>query len=232
MSFFNCTKPILCRKKNVNVLDYQDLEGLLKIRLQIGNKILFSNFYTCIDRACLVWGLICAIIFLTAQFSPISWVTQAIVWSILTLAGSILTIAITLFWVKIEKLRWVLYSWITLMVAGAILTDLGIFLGWGQILMNLCHLWLALCAVGYLCTGLGLRSRAFLISSLLHVVGIFLLPYCGEWQFLATGLLMAANLLVFAEVQWDMRSPIEYALLTEEQKAFNRKQHKLRQTIS
>ena len=227
MTFFNFTNPILRRKQNA--LDYQDIQGLFKVRLQIGNKILFSNFYTCIDRAFMIWGLICATIFLTAQFSPLSWMTQAIFWSILTFAGSILTIGITLYWVKIERLRWVLYSWIVLMVSGAIVTDLGIFLAWGDILMNLCHLWLALCAAGYLCTGLGLRSRAFILSSLVHTIGIFLLPYCGGWQFLATGLLMAANLLVFAEAQWDMRAPIEYALLTEEQKQFNKQQYELRQ---
>jgi hypothetical protein len=51
----------------------------------------------------------------------------------------------------------------------------------------------------------------------------------GGWQFLSTGIVMAASLLMFAGVQWDMRPPIEYNLLTGEQKQFNEKQYQLRQ---
>jgi hypothetical protein len=118
------------------------------------------------------------------------------------------------------------------MLAGVALTDLGIFLGWGQVLLHLSHLWLGLCAIGYFCTGIGLRSRAFIISGLIHVLGIASLSYVAGWQFLATGLIMVANLFVFAESQWDMRLPIEnYGLLTEKQKQFNRQQQRLRQVI-
>ncbi len=228
MSFLNLTKPILRCKQEA--LDYQDRQGLLTIRLQVKNKTLFSGFYTRIDQVFVLWGLICAAIFITAQSSPISWITQAIFWSVLTTLGTLLMIVMTYFWVRVERLRWVLYCWVILMLGGVTVTDLGIFLGWGQILIHLCELWLGLSAVGYLCTGLGMRSRAFIISSTIHLLGIFLLPYCGGWQFLTTGLLMIANLLVFAETQWDMRTPIEnYALLSEEQTQFNKQQHKLRQ---
>ena len=97
--------------------------------------------------------------------------------------------------------------------------------------MNLCPIWLALSAVGYFATGLGLRSRAFMLAGLFHLLGIAILPLCIGWQFLATGLVMTANLLMFAETQWDMRPPIDnYGLLSEEQKDFNREQYLIRQT--
>ncbi|MGL5794861.1 MAG: hypothetical protein ACRC06_10725, partial [Waterburya sp.] len=107
------------------------------------------------------------------------------------------------------------------------------FCGWGQILMRLCHMWLGLSAIGYICTGLGLRSRAFIMSGLFHLFGILVLPFCLGWQFLATGLVMTANLWMFAETQWDMRPPIDnYDVLTHEQKAFNLEQYLIRQTES
>ena len=212
-------------------LDFQDRQGLLRFKLQICNNILFSSFYTRIDQVFVLWGLISAIIFFTAQFAPIDWITQAIFWSVLTLVGTLGMTWLTYFWVRVERLRWVLSAWIVLMLSGVIITDLGIFLGFGQILMRLCDLWLALSAVGYFCTGLGLRSRAFIISGIFHLLGIPLLPYCIGWQFLATGIIMAANLLVFAETQWDMRPPIDnYNVLSQEQKEFNRKQYLIRQT--
>ena len=119
------------------------------------------------------------------------------------------------------------------MLGGVIITDLGILQGWGLVLMNLCPLWLGLSAIGYFCTGLGLRSRAFIIAGIFHILGIFALPYCIGWQFLATGLIMTANLLMFAETQWDMRLPIDnYDVLTPEQKEFNREQYLVRQAES
>ena len=138
---------------------------------------------------------------------------------------------LTHFWVSVERLRWVLYAWIILMLGGIAITDLGIYYGSGTILMHLCYLWLGLSAVGYFCTGWGLRSRAFIMAGLFHIFEILILPFCIGWQFLATGLVMTANLLVFAETQWDMRSPIDnYSVLTEEQKEFNCQQYLIRQT--
>jgi hypothetical protein len=115
------------------------------------------------------------------------------------------------------------------MVAGVVVTDLSIFLSWGEILMRLCPMWLGLSALGYFWTAIGMRSRAFLLTSIVHLIGIALLPYVGGWQFLTTGLVMAVNLLMLAGVQWDMRPPIEYNLLTLEQKQFNKEQFQLRQ---
>lgn len=231
MSLFNFAEPIVRRKQHA--LDFQDRQGLLTLKLQIKNKTLFNSIYTRIDQVFVFWGLITAVIFFTAQFAPIDWITQATFWSILTGVGTIAMTVLTHFWVKVERLRWILYSWITLMLGGIVVTDLGIYYGSGTILMHLCHLWLGLCAVGYFCTGFGLRSRAFIMSGLFHIVGIAILPYCIGWQFLATGLVMTANLLMFAETQWDMRPPIDnYGLLSEEQKEFNRQQYLIRQTES
>lgn len=227
MSFFNPAEPILRTKQEA--LDIQDREVLLSIELKIGDKTLISAFYSRIDQAFVVWGLISAAIFSTAQFVPISWVTQAGFWSVLTLIGTVAMVLLTHFWVKVERLRWLLYSWVILMVAGVVITDLSIFLSWGEILMRLCPMWLGLSALGYFWTAIGMRSRAFLLTSIVHLIGIALLPYVGGWQFLTTGLVMAVNLLMLAGVQWDMRPPIEYNLLTLEQKQFNKEQFQLRQ---
>lgn len=231
MTFFNPSEPILRRKQHS--LDYQDRQGLLQIKIQIKNITLFSNLYTRIDQVFVLWGIITAIIFITAQFSPISWTTQSIVWSGLTLIGTIFTVGLTHFWVAVERLRWLLYTWAMLMLVGVGITDASIFLGWGQILLHLSHLWLGLCVIGYFFTGIGLRSRAFFISAIVHLLGMGSLSYVEGWQFLTTGLVAIVNLFIFAETQWDMRLPIEnYGLLTKEQKQFNCHQQQLRQAIS
>jgi hypothetical protein len=227
MTFFNPAEPILRSKQEA--LDYQDRQGLLRIHIELQGKTLVSAFYTRIDQVFILWGLISGVIFITAQFAPISWTIQAAFWTTLTVIGTFTMVFLTHFWVKVERLRWILYCWVTLMLGGVMLTDLSIFLGWGQILMNLCPLWLGLSAFGYFCTGMGMRSRAFILAGIVHILGISALPYVGCLQFLSTGLVMAVSLLMFAEVQWDMRPPIDYGLLTLEQKQFNEKQYQLRQ---
>lgn len=228
MILFNTAEPIIRRKQEA--LDFQDRQGLLQLKLEISDKTLFQSIYTKIDQVFVIWGLITAIIFFTAQFAPIDWITQAIFWSILTALGTGGMTILTYFWVKVERLQWVLYAWIVLMLSGIIITDLGFLLGSGEILMHLCHLWLGISAIGYVSTGLGLKSRAFIISGLFHAIAIFILPFCLGWQFLTTGLIMTANLLFLAQIQWDMRPPIEeYDVLNEEQRAFNREQYLIRQ---
>ncbi|MBD0361471.1 MAG: hypothetical protein ICV55_01570 [Coleofasciculus sp. C3-bin4] len=227
MTFFNPSEPIIRSKQEA--LDFQDRQGLLSLDIKLGDKTLISVFYTRIDQVFILWGLISAAIFITAQFAPISWVIQAGLWSILTLIGTVGMVVLTHFWVKVERLRWVLYFWVILMLTGVVLTDLSIFLSWGPILMRLCPMWMGLSALGYFGTGVGMRSRAFTLASIVHLLGIAVLPYLGGWQFLSTGIVMAASLLMFAGVQWDMRPPIEYNLLTREQKQFNEKQYQLRQ---
>lgn len=229
MSLFNSAEPIIRRKQHA--LDFQDRRGLLTLKLQIINKTLFKSIYTRIDQVFVLWGLITAVIFFTAQFATIDWITQAAFWTVLTVVGTVAMIILTNFWVTVERLRWVLYTWIVLMLAGVGITDFGLYSGSGTILMNLCPIWLALSAVGYFATGLGLRSRAFMLAGLFHLLGIVILPLCIGWQFLVTGLVMTANLLMFAETQWDMRPPIDnYGLLTKEQQQFNREQYLIRQT--
>lgn len=229
MTFFNSTVPPL-RRKQKN-LDFQDLQGLWRIHLQIGNTTLYSTFYTRIDQACIFWGLISAAIFFTAHFFPLSWNIQAALWSALTLIGTAVMVVWTRFWVKVERVSWVLYCWVILMLVGLVLTDLGIFLGWGNVLMRLCPLWLGLSAFGYFLTGLGVRSRAILLAGIVHLLCIFLLPYFCGWEFLIAGSVMVISLLILAEFQWDMRSPISYDALTLEQKQFNQQQHQLRRMI-
>ena len=226
MTCLPSSQPLLRKKQEY--LDFQDIQGLAKFDWKIGEISLLSGLYTRIDQVFIIWALICLGIFSTAQFFPISWYTQAIFWSILTLVGSIATVVLAWFWVSVEKLRWLVYAWVLLMLLGVAVTDMGIFLGWGQVLMYLCPLWLGLSAVGYLCTAVGLRSRAFSLMTVIHVGGIFLIPWCGAWQFLSTGALMGISLLILAELQWDMRPLVDYGILTPEQKLFNQQQSQLR----
>ncbi|MEL4895118.1 hypothetical protein [Crocosphaera sp. Alani8] len=205
MNLLDQTKPIIRRKQRD--LYCQEYQSLVSLYLKIAGKTVYSGLYSCLDQVCLIWGLIVAAIFLTAQFSPISWVTQAIAWSILTVAGTLAMMILTHFWVKQRRLNWILYAWVVLMVGGVTLTDCGIFLGWGMILTNLSHLWLGLCSLGYAITGLGLNSRALLLVSLGHLLGIFILPYVMGWQFLATAGIMVVSLVILAETQWDINVP-------------------------
>ncbi|MFE4106961.1 hypothetical protein [Almyronema epifaneia] len=227
MPFFNSAEPIL-RRKQPN-LDVQDLRGLLRIHWQLGDRTLLSNLYTRIDQVFVVWGWITAIIFGVAQFTLISWSDQAIAWSLLTLVGTMAMTWLAWFWVKVESLRWLIYGWASLMLLGVLLTDYGIFGPCGWILVNLCPLWLGLTATGYLIMGIGMRSRTFLLTALIHGLSILMLSALPQWQFLITGLVMSGCLMLLSEVQWDMRSPIESQMLAADEKAFNREQHRLRQ---
>ncbi|NJO77836.1 MAG: hypothetical protein HC827_04445 [Cyanobacteria bacterium RM1_2_2] len=226
MRLLNLAPPILRLKQSA--LDYQDQVGLLRIHWQIGNRTIFSRFYTRIDQVFIVWGLIIAIIFGVAQFCPINWTVQAIIWTGLTGIGTAGMIGLAWFWVTVERLRWVVHGWAILMSFGIVYTDLGILGGWWQLLPYLCPLWLGVSALGYLITGLGMRSRAFLVVGAWHLIGIVLLPHTGGWQYLSTGAVMTGSLLVLSEMQWDMRPPIDFNALTVEQKHFNQEQHRLR----
>jgi hypothetical protein len=220
-------QPIIRRKQHA--LDLQDLEGLLRIDIKIENVQLFSGFYTRIDRVFLLWGIIAAIVFSTAQFLTISWTSQAIFWSILTLIGVWRTWSLSWYWVTVERLRWVVYVWVGLMLAGIGLTNWGIFAGGWAILPHLCSLWLGLSALGYLATAWGLKSRALMISGFVHLGVIPLLAYAANWQFLLTGIVTAGSLFLLAEVQWDMQSNIAAQRLTAEQKQFNQQQQQRRE---
>ncbi|MEG3903379.1 hypothetical protein QUB19_16895 [Microcoleus sp. B4-C5] len=206
MTFFNYSVPPL-RRKQLNI-EVPELEGLWQVQFPLGKDRFYSQFYTCLDRTCLLWSLLLIPIFGTAQFFSVSWMLQAGLWSALSLVGTAAMVSMTYSWVKIERLLWVLYGWVILMLLGLLLTDLAIFLSWGKVLANLCPLWLGMSGIGYLGTGFAVRSRALLAASLLHLVGILILPYTGGWSFLFTGTVMVFSLLVLAELQWDMRQPI------------------------
>lgn len=227
MTDFKSVQPIIRRKQHA--LDIQDLEGLLHIHFQIKDLKLFSSFYTRIDRVFILWGGITAIIFLTAQFSIRNWTDQAVICSILSLIGSWGTCHLAWYWVTVERLRWLVYTWVGLTIGGVALTNWGIFGGGWIILPHLCLLWLGLSGVGYLVTAWGLRSRAFLLNGLLHLGAIALLPYIPTWQFLLTGIVTAGSLFFLAEVQWDMQSTTDSQLLTAAQKQFNQQQRELRE---
>jgi hypothetical protein len=169
----------------------------------VGSITLVSTFYTPLDQVCLIWGAISIGIFATAQFSPISWSSQAVWWSILALMGTLGMVVLTPPWLRKDGLGWVVDSWSFLMLLGVALTDLSIFLGWGEVLMRLCPLWLGLVALGYLGTGLGMRSRTLIITGLVHLVAIGILPYTGAMQFLATGIIMGGSSILLAVFQWD-----------------------------
>jgi hypothetical protein len=227
MIALSSAQPIIRRKQHA--LDIQDLEGLLHIQLKIKEVTLFSSFYTRIDQVFLLWGSITALIFCIAQFFPFNWAYQAGLWSVLTLIGSWGTFHLSWYWVTVEQLRWIVYVWVGLMLGGIALTNWGIFGGGWVVLPHLCSLWLSLSAIGYLVTAWGMKSRAFLLSGLLHIGGICLLPYVPTWQFLFTGIVTAGSLLLLAEVQWDMESTSDFQQLTEEQQRFNQQQQLRRQ---
>jgi hypothetical protein len=227
-ALFNLSIPLLRIKQKE--VDIQDLCGLFRIHWRVGQKTLIDNIYTRIDQVFLIWAVIIAGIFLTAQFSPISWQFQAVLWSILTVVGTIAMICLTHFWVLVEQLRWVVLLWTVLMLIGLGITNIGIFCSIPVILVNLCPLWLGLSALGYVAMGWGMYSRTFILMGLFHLLGIMILPYFLGWQFLTTGLIMASSLILLSELQWDMRPPIESKVLTSEEVQFNRKQNQLRQS--
>ncbi|MBW4465870.1 MAG: hypothetical protein KME07_10595 [Pegethrix bostrychoides GSE-TBD4-15B] len=227
MHFFNPAEPIFRSKQSE--LDYQDQVGLIKMQWRLGERTIFSRFYTRIDQIFVLWGVITGAIFGVAQFCPISWTIQAWLWSTLTGLGILGMVILAWFWASVERLRWVICTWAGLMTLGLVCTNLGILGGWWSILLYLCPLWLGLSALGYLLTAIGMHSRAFLVACGLHLFSIPLLPYTGRWQLLVTGLVMAGSLLFLSEVQWDMRPPVEFAELTPAQRQHNQHQHQLRQ---
>lgn len=201
MMFFNPEIPIITRKKSAFAIP--DLPGLWRLHWQLFGITILSTFYTRHDQACLLWGVISASIFIMAQFVTLSWLTQAVLASVLTVVGIVGMLYLTWYFTKIETLSWILYGWAVLMGTGILLTDLGVFLGWGEVLMNICPMWLGLSAIGYGVMSFGMRSRAFLLISLLHLLTIGILPYVSPWQPLVTGFIISGSVFLIAELQWD-----------------------------
>ncbi|ASC70056.1 hypothetical protein XM38_009860 [Halomicronema hongdechloris C2206] len=225
--FFGSDTPILQTKQAH--LDVQDLCGLLRVRWGVGQRTLLSWMYTRIDQVFLVWGWMAGIIFLTPYCFPgLSWSQQAIAWSSLTVVGTGLMAGLAWYWVRVERLRWVVYCWAALMMLGIGLTDYGIFASVPVILMNLCQLWLGLSGAGYVVTGIGMRSRSFLLVAGLHLLALPLLHWWPAEQFLITGIVIAGSLFGLAELQWDMRPPQDSDWLSERELAFNQAQQRQR----
>ncbi len=207
MYFFKPNQPILQNKELSSDSDPSALVNSL--RLKWLERYNLCGIYTCVDQAMLIWGLISGVIFFSAQFLPFSWIHQAIFWTIITTVAIVAMVYLTYTWTILEEVSGLIYSWIILMVLGLILTDYAIVSGWGFVLIHLCDLWLILSAVGYLITGIILRSRAFFLAAIIHILTIFVLPWFVSWQFAITGFVMMSNLLVFSEKQWDMLLPKE-----------------------
>lgn len=201
MTYFNPNAPLLSQKQDV--LELPNIPGLWRCHWKVGNLTLVSTFYTPLDQVCLIWGVISLVIFATAQFFPISWMTQAVWWSVLSVIGTGMMVALTPSWLRTDGLGWVIDSWVALMLLGLVVTDLSIFLGWGQVLMHLCPLWMGLVALGYVGTGLGMRSRTLILTGLVHLLSMAILPYVGAMQFIATGIIMGGSSILLAVFQWD-----------------------------
>ncbi|MEO0770092.1 MAG: hypothetical protein AAFY72_11790 [Cyanobacteria bacterium J06649_4] len=189
-----------------NALGMQDLNGLLRVHLNQRIQQLSDLCFTEIDQAFLIWGSLTLAIFSLAQFSHLSWTTQAVADAALTGIGIASTSGLTWKLASDEKLRWVIFLWAALMTAGIVVTACGIFGGVGTILLNLCPIWLALCALGYGAMAVGMRSHAFTAASLVHSVTILGLHHQPGWQFLTSGLVMALTLVFFSVVPWDMQA--------------------------
>jgi hypothetical protein len=130
MTFFNYSVPPLLRKQ-LN-MDVQKLEGLWQVQFPLGKDRFYSKFYTGFERACLLWSLLLIPMFGTAPFFPVSWMLQPGFWSVFSLVGTAAMVSMTYSWVKLERLTWVLYGWVILMLLGLLLTDSGIFFRLGK----------------------------------------------------------------------------------------------------
>jgi len=202
MSFFDYSVAPFRRKSNNLALDPQ--QKILPVSWSIGQHQFSSTFYTSLDLACILWGLLLIPMFVTPQFFSVSWKVQAGLWSALSLIGLAAMVHLAQDWVKIKRVSWALGCWVILIFVGLFLTDLGIFLAWSGVLANLCSLWLGLIALGYGFTGLVVHSRAMIVIGFVHLGAILVLPYVGVWQFLFTGGVMDFSLILLAEFRWDI----------------------------
>lgn len=218
-------QPLLRSKQHI--LDVQDLQGAWHVRHSVFGYV-FSSIYTRIDQIFALWGGLAVLMFASVHVLHVSWQHMATAWSLLTVIAVISMVAMVRFWAQVERLMWLVYSWAVLMLVGTAITNWGVFGYVGPILINLCPLWLGLCAVGHGLTGWGIRSRTFMVLAAVHGSAAFAITQLGSWQYATTGLIIGGSLLLLTQLQWDMRPPIEYAVLTEKQQVFNRKQQALR----
>ena len=124
-------------------------------------------------------------------------------------------IRLTWKFVWLERLGWVLGCWVVLMLTGAIATYQGIWGGWTWVLLHICPLWLCLSGLGYSVTGVGLRSRLFLILGVTHGLMLPVLEILPAWKPLLTGLIISGSAFLIAEFQWDANGVCGYQLQTQ-----------------
>ena len=202
MTFFDLSEPVPSHSKVVRLPSLNhSLVTYRKRWIKLFSALRLSE----LDQAFVAWGLAALLIFSLAQFSTLSWSTQAVLDATLTGATVAGTSGLTWQIAKIAQLRWVVLLWAVLMSLGMGLTAYGIFCGVSSILINLCPLWLGLCALGYLAMAVGMRSRCFAACSLVHGLAIAGLTCYPDWQFFISGLVMALTLFFFSVVPWDMR---------------------------
>ena len=202
MTFFDLSEPVPFYSQAARV---RSLGSLLRAYLQQWVKVFSAIRLTELDQAFVAWGLAALLIFSLAQFSTLSWSIQAVLDASLTGATVAGTSGLTWQIAEIARLRWVVLLWAVLVSCGMGVTAYGIFCGVGFILVNLCPLWLGLCALGYLAMAIGMRSRCFAACSLVHGLAIIGLTFHPGWQFFTSGLVMALTLFFFSVVPWDMR---------------------------
>jgi hypothetical protein len=205
MSFFDNSVPPLCLKPiNPINLDIYPQQKVVYLYWGRGKHRFCLKVYTRVDLSCLLWAFLLIPIFVTPQFFSVSWTLLAGLWSGLSLVGLAAMVAISHDWVKVERVSWVLYCWVILILVGLLVTDLGIILIWSGVIAHLCSLWLGLSALGYWCTGLALHSRAIVAVGFVQLFAIGILPYVSSWQFLFTGSVMVLALILLAELRWDI----------------------------
>ncbi|MBE9065830.1 hypothetical protein IQ260_04100 [Leptolyngbya cf. ectocarpi LEGE 11479] len=186
-----------------DLVDPVDLHGVLRVRLGSQDNVFVSTYFTRLDQALIVWGVVTAAIFLVAQFCYLDWRIQAIVWSALSCAAILLVGRLAWFWVTTRNQRWILYGWSLLVMAGLVSTGYGILSAWGFLLRNLCSIWLGISAFGYFATGIGMQAQALILIGIVHICAIPILIVLPNWPFLLTGLVMSGSLFCLAVFQWE-----------------------------
>ena len=196
-------RPIFCWKRALPGLE--ERAGLMTISWRSSGGRVFKTYFTRLDQALLLWGGVTSIIFLTAQFSSLDWLTQAFYDSLLTIAATAMTVCMTWQWASVKRVRWILGIWSIVMMSAIGLSDYSIVVGNGLILQHLCTGWLSACALGYFITAIGLRSRAMMLVGFVHLGAV---AACGSflpWQFLLTGSVLTCSLWMLGILQWDHR---------------------------
>ncbi|MCT7971113.1 hypothetical protein [Laspinema olomoucense] len=168
MIFYPHKQPILSPKPDPTTLQFQ--QGLWLIHVQIRGKTIFRQFYTRVDQSLMVWAVVTATIFFTAQ-SGLNWTIQAIAGSILTGAATVIMWNWTHVWVMSEQVQWLIYCWLGLMLGGIALTDASLVWGWSLLLLPVMSLMVGDLWIGLFGNWMGLKISEFPTRSFLPFLG-------------------------------------------------------------